>query len=981
MAASAAGGIAAATKSAADFEATMADVEKVTDAGTAAELEGQFMGLAETIPISREELVKLGEQAGKFGAEGTAEIETFVRSIGKIQTATDLAAREAGKRFAKIAGAVGVPLGEIDKLGNATNALADSMKTNAAEITDTATRASNVLSQQFGLSEDAVLSLSASLNEVSPSSRRAAGSLRRAAEALMDPKKVEDIASAIGIQTNKFRQLREENPQQLLRMVAEAMASGGQQARELSAVLGKRASRAFSKLGSQTERTDEAMQLVNKQFEDGTSLAREMSIRTDTAAGQWQLFKNEVMNVATTIGQQFLPYAKDALDVLRDVTGAFADLNERTNGFAGAAALVTGLVGGIVTALGGLYGVVTSSAVAMGGLSGALGAVTAALSALTGPIGLVVSALAGLALAATGHLDTVINAFNSFRDTVDKAIGGAATWLRTTGVKLVGKAFRLIGEAIRGALEDVLKALRGDDDSIIGSAISEVVSYLRTDAAGDLAEAATIAFELLLAGVEGVLQGLTGSDSDASIQAMLEAVAQWLRTDGVALLSDAAGAAFDAVIDAGKDLVTRLISAGDSVFRSLISAITTYLEDQAAEDIKAAFRALGSGIRETLLEFFQLQTKLGTVITDFIGAVKDYIAGGQAAEDIKAAFRALGSGIRAVLLGYFQLNKKLGQVIVDFFGAVKEYIASGQAAEDIKGAFRALGSGIRTVLLGYFQLQKKLGQVIKDFIGAVYDYIASGQALEDMKKAFGLLSEGVKTVLEKWFQLNKKLGQVIKDFFGAVKEYVEGGEGFKDLKTAFGALAGMIKAAFVGLFEGLFYGSIIKDFFSDVAGYVGRGGEGFKKIKGAFQTLAGAIESALNSISIDWPEPPERVKRWMNGNFDTPSSPDRDDSARGSARAGPGGGGGGGGGGQIAAFQHGGYTRAEGWGYLHPNEVVFGVEAGAEAIVDAMEGAGAPQLVVEEGAIQVDGAGDPEEVAREVLRQLDRKRRRLYPDG
>ena len=397
MAASAAGGIAAATKSAGDFESQMANVEKVTDPETAAELEGRFMDLAETIPVSRGALINLGEQAAKFGAEGPAEIEKFVSTVGKVQTATDMAASDAGTRFAKIAGAVGLPLTEIGKLGNATNALADSFKTDANEVTDTATRSANVLSQQFGLSEDAVLALSASMNEASPSSRKAAGGLRRAAEALMDPRKVEDIASAIGIQTSKFRGLREENPQQLLRMVADAMASGGQKARDLSGVLGKRASRAFSKLGGQTERTDDAMGLVNEQFEDGTSLAREMSIRTDTAAGKWQLFKNEVGNVATTIGQQFLPYVKDALDVLRDVVGAFADFNERTNGFAGAAALVAGLVGGIVVALGGLYGIVTSSAVAMAGLSGALGAVATVLGALLSPIGLVVAAIAGLA--------------------------------------------------------------------------------------------------------------------------------------------------------------------------------------------------------------------------------------------------------------------------------------------------------------------------------------------------------------------------------------------------------------------------------------------------------------------------------------------------------------------------------------------------------------------------------------------------------
>ena len=84
MAASAAGGIAEATKSASDFESQMANIEKVTDLETAAELEGRFMDLAETIPVSRGALINLGEQAAKFGAEGPAEIEKFVSTVGKV---------------------------------------------------------------------------------------------------------------------------------------------------------------------------------------------------------------------------------------------------------------------------------------------------------------------------------------------------------------------------------------------------------------------------------------------------------------------------------------------------------------------------------------------------------------------------------------------------------------------------------------------------------------------------------------------------------------------------------------------------------------------------------------------------------------------------------------------------------------------------------------------------------------------------------
>jgi TP901 family phage tail tape measure protein len=515
-AAGGAAGFAAAAKASADFESQMASVQKVTSEETAAKLESEFKSLATEIPTSQKNLATLGEMAGKFGVEGSANISTFVESVGKISSATSLAAEEAGTRFAKIAGAVGLPMSEIDKLGNATNKLADTMKTDAGEITSTATRASNTLSQQLGLGKDAVLSLSASLNEVSPSARRAAGSLRRAAEALMDPGKAEDIASAIGLSTEEFRSMREESPEKLLNKVAATMNKGGEGATKLRGDLGKAAT-AFSKIGKQQDATAQAQEAVNKQFKNATSLTKEMKIRTETAAGQWQLFKNQLRNVAITTGDQVLPVIKDILKPLTGLLEKFGKFNEQLNGIPAIAGLVATTVGGLTAAFAAFWPVIQPVATTIGGsLIPALSGLLAPLLAVGAAVGALAAAFAtnfGNIRGATSEVVSAIrNQLLTTARTINATFGPILTELANAWATMGGRvgsvaadlsdtiAYRLVG-----AIERAGSRFRGQLAKIAtwwqqhGAAVTSTINQFSTH----IQEA----FIQLMAGVSTAIAG------------------------------------------------------------------------------------------------------------------------------------------------------------------------------------------------------------------------------------------------------------------------------------------------------------------------------------------------------------------------------------------------------------------------------------------------------------------------------------------
>jgi TP901 family phage tail tape measure protein len=462
-------GFAAATKSASDFESSLADVEKVTSESTMEGLKDDIRTLNTELPITRKDLTKLAEQAGKFGVEGEENIANFVETVGKLSLATDLEAGELGKRFAKIAGQTDTPISKIQKLGDVSNSLADSMKTDNAEISDAVVRSSNTLSGRLGLSTERVFALSASMNEASASSRRASGGLRRAAEALLNPKKAADIAEALGMTTEEFRTMRNEEPARLFRTVTEAMDGNSKQSTKLASVLGKRPTRAFTRLNDQLGRTDKALQTANKQMEEGGSVAREVGIRSDTAAFKFGQLKGEIQNAAETTGQNFLPIVKLTIDTLSDLVSKFNTLNRNTDGFAGTVVITSAIVVGLIATLGVLATVITATVIpGLVSLGATMGTVAGLIFSPITAVLLFIAVLGALATNVGNFRDKVVAGFLGMGFGVNNAVRAMANAVMSIWNEMVRftiqqtKEFLAAAQKIVNAINKIRKA-RGKD--------------------------------------------------------------------------------------------------------------------------------------------------------------------------------------------------------------------------------------------------------------------------------------------------------------------------------------------------------------------------------------------------------------------------------------------------------------------------------------------------------------------------------------
>jgi TP901 family phage tail tape measure protein len=350
-----AGALTKATQSAASFEEAMVEVEKSTSPETADAMGESIQEMASEIPLAQSQLAGLAADAGRFGIEGPDAIESFTTSVAKMAESTNISAQEAGESLARLSELTNTPVSEVENLGSAINSLSNNFATSSQEIVDSMMRSSASLSQ-LGLNQREIAGLSASLNEVSESSERAGSRLRRLGQELLDPKKVSELAGALGMTETEFVQMREESPVELMQQMATTMGDGGDEADVLRQSLSTTSRQALSGLSQNLQGVVDAQQTANESFREGESLQREFEAATGTFNAKLDLFKNELRNAGIQIGQQLLPPLTDLLEEATVAIDYFEELNAESDGLAGALALAVTTVGGLSLAVGAFVG-------------------------------------------------------------------------------------------------------------------------------------------------------------------------------------------------------------------------------------------------------------------------------------------------------------------------------------------------------------------------------------------------------------------------------------------------------------------------------------------------------------------------------------------------------------------------------------------------------------------------------------------------
>lgn len=200
---------------------------------------------------------------------------------------------------------------------------------------------------------------------------------------------------------------------------------------------------------------------------------------------------------------------------------------------------------------------------------------------------------------------------------VNNLIGEIASYLKSDAAKNLAKAAgKAFGQGIRAVVMDVYNAIIGKEPSIIGDLVGSIVSYLVNDAAGDLWDAATTLFNVLLEVAKGVYEGLIGN---SLIKDMIGDIVSYFKHGALSDLKRAAQKMLDGIYNkvvnfkddvkqAGEDLIGAFIKGierriGD--LKEKINGVTGWIDDQLpGSDAKEGPLSNLTASGEALLETF-----------------------------------------------------------------------------------------------------------------------------------------------------------------------------------------------------------------------------------------------------------------------------------------------------------------------------------------------------------------------------------------
>ena len=457
--------LAAPVQAAMDFESAMADVSKVVDfegADGAERLGNELERLSTRIPVAATGLADIAAAGGELGIAAD-DLPDYTETVAKMATAFDMVPDRAGEAMAKLSNIFGIPIQELQGLGDAVNHLSNNMAAKADEIV-AATKRVGGSAKQFGLSAQQTSALTGSLIALGKQPEVAATSIKAMLTRLQaaDTQKFQGALDELGISAQQVQQSIANDAQGGLMAFLERLEGLDSQARTsvIARMFGQEHVDKVSALVGSLDKYRGALGMVSEESAYAGSMQAEFEARASTAANAIQLLQNMVSRASRALGDALLPSIKELApqvsQVVDRITGWIKAHPELTKGIMMTAGALTAVATVAAPVLMGLAGLT----VAAGGVSAAFGVVSSLLGALPGGLGALAGGLRTATVGAQGLAGVVssrmTNALRSLAVRLYLAVGATSAWARANW----RSAFSLRALAA-GAASRAMAGLRG----------------------------------------------------------------------------------------------------------------------------------------------------------------------------------------------------------------------------------------------------------------------------------------------------------------------------------------------------------------------------------------------------------------------------------------------------------------------------------------------------------------------------------------
>ncbi len=383
-------GIGLVAKQAIDYEKAIAGVRKTTDPTTAQlqEFSLGFRKMSTEIPVAAKELANMGQMAGQLGIRNDSLL-TFVETMAKLQTATNIIGEEGAADLAKFMNIMGTSQDRVSNLGSTLVELGNHFATTERDILDMGKNLAGA-GRQIGLSESAVLGIATALSSVGIEAEKGGSAFSKVmikmalAVDSMDTSagsKLSEFAGVAGMTAESFANMFKSHPEQAIAAFVEGLGTASEKGETAIGILQEmgikevRLRDTLLRAGGAYKLFNDAVNMGNKAFKENTALQHEFNIFNETTASKLERAKNKLTDLAIEAGGKLLPVIADFLGksdyIINDIKGlieGFSNLPEPMQKTAFALTAI-GLAGGPV------LGVIGQTANTIGLFTGGIGSV------------------------------------------------------------------------------------------------------------------------------------------------------------------------------------------------------------------------------------------------------------------------------------------------------------------------------------------------------------------------------------------------------------------------------------------------------------------------------------------------------------------------------------------------------------------------------------------------------------------------------
>lgn len=334
-------GIAAATKTAIEFEDAWTGVTKTVNA-TPQQFEKINKGLkdlAQNTSSTYQDIAHYAELAGQMGIP-TDSIVGFTKTITQLGDTTNLVGEEAAQSIAKFSNVMVSQSKKTNtyysRLGSTIVDLGNKFSTTEADIMDMATRL-GVAGKMVGFNSNQVLGLSTALSSLGIEAAAGGSSVSKMLKKIdlavsTGDENLSKFAEVSGMTSQQFQKAWGEDAAGTFLKFVEGIGKSADITKTLDE-LGIKEVRQAQAMGALAQSSDvlaSALNVSKNAWNDNTAMANEAEKRYATLKSQLSQTWEAIKQAGNELGQAFTPTLTDLLKIVKKAANAFSNLDEGT---------------------------------------------------------------------------------------------------------------------------------------------------------------------------------------------------------------------------------------------------------------------------------------------------------------------------------------------------------------------------------------------------------------------------------------------------------------------------------------------------------------------------------------------------------------------------------------------------------------------------------------------------------------------------